>query len=281
VTRITLPTGFYQQFDADGSRDVPAEGYGGWRSAELPLNLDATAVVVMHAWGTGTREAFPGWHRAVEYIPRADAILREELPRLLTAVRASRLRLYHIASQASYCAGLPGFRRAVRLTGRKPEPFPPPPVDPVAEELRRFRTASVFPGSHNIPDIDRGFASTGFPAGARPEGDEGVAADAEQLHALCRADGITHLVYAGFAINWCLLMSAGGMLDMSRRGFLCSAIRQAVTAVENKETARGQLCKELALWRVSVAFGFVYELDDFLNAIRTAADATGERGPHA
>lgn len=271
MRRISLPTGYYRQFDADFRRDVPAEGYGGWATADLPLNLDATAVVAMHAWDTGTRERFPGWHRAVEYIPRADAIIRNELPRLLAAVRASPLRLYHVASSASYCAQLPGYGRAVRLAGAKPPAFPAPPDDPVAEELRRFRGASVFPGTHNGPDIEKGFASTGFPEGVRPLGEEGVATDAEELHALCRADGITHLIYSGFAINWCLLMSPGGMLDMSRRGLLCSAVRQAVTAVENRETARAEACKQLALWRVSVAFGFVYELDDLLRALRAAA----------
>jgi hypothetical protein len=269
MKRITLPTGYYQQFDADFTRDVPAEGYGGWKTSDLPLNLETTAVVVMHAWDTGTRERFPGWHRTVEYIPRADAIMRGELPRLLEGVRASPLRLYHVASRASYCEGLPGYRRAIRLAGTKPEAFQAPPADPVAEELRRFRNASVFPGTHNVADIERGFASTGFPMGVRPLGEEGVAADAEDLSALCRTDGINHLIYAGFAINWCLLMSPGGMLDMSRRGLLCSAIRQTVTAVENRETARGELCKELALWRVSLAFGFVYDLEDFLGALRS------------
>ena len=26
---------YYQQFDADYSRDVPGEGYGGWQRAEI------------------------------------------------------------------------------------------------------------------------------------------------------------------------------------------------------------------------------------------------------
>jgi hypothetical protein len=57
------------------------------------------------------------------------------------------------------------------------------------------------------------------------------------------------------------------MLEMSHHGIMCSALRQAVTAVENKETARRQLCKELGLWRVALAFGFVFDVDDFITAI--------------
>jgi hypothetical protein len=49
---------------------------------------------------------------------------------------------------------------------------------------------------------------------------------------------------------------------------MCSVFRQAVTAVENRETARRELCKELGLWRVALAFGFVFDVDDFVAAVR-------------
>ena len=68
---IRVPASYYQQFDADFNREVPAEGYGGWKRAEVEVSLQHTAVVVMHAWDCGTREEYPGWHRAVEYIPRS------------------------------------------------------------------------------------------------------------------------------------------------------------------------------------------------------------------
>jgi hypothetical protein len=102
---------------------------------------------------------------------------------------------------------------------------------------------------------------------ARPVEDEGVAENSSQLLALCRDAGINHLIYAGFAINWCLLMSPGGMVDMERRGVMCSAFRQAVTAVENRESARQELAKQLALWRVSLGFGFVFDVEDFIAAL--------------
>ena len=63
-------------------------------------------------------------------------------------------------------------------------------------------------------------------------------------------------------------MSPGGMIDMSRHGIICSVIRQAVTAVENKESARFESHKEEAFWRIALAFGFVFDTADFLEAIR-------------
>jgi hypothetical protein len=50
---INVPTCYYEQFDADYNLEVPAEGYGGWEKILLPLNLEKTALVVMHAWDCG------------------------------------------------------------------------------------------------------------------------------------------------------------------------------------------------------------------------------------
>jgi hypothetical protein len=62
-------------------------------------------------------------------------------------------------------------------------------------------------------------------------------------------------------------MSPGGMVDMRRTGMICSALRQAVTAVENRESARTQAHKEEALWRVALAFGFVFDVDDLIRQL--------------
>ena len=263
---ITLSASYYQQFDADYDLDVPGEGYGGWRKADVEIDLDHTAVVVMHAWETGTREMYPGWHRAVEYMPRAQAILETVFPPLLAAVRANGVTLFHVVGGGDYYRDYPGYLRAVQLAGPTPR-LEQVAAGPALEELRRFRKARVFVGQHNELDVARGFENTNFAPQARPVGDEGIAENAEQLYAFCVEGAVNHLIYAGFAINWCLLTSSGGMLDMSRRGVMCSALRQAVTAVENKETARLELGKQLALWRVSLAFGFVFDVDDFVRGI--------------
>ncbi len=263
---IELSTDYYQQFDANEQLAVPGEGYGGWQSGQVTLDLDHTAVVVMHAWETGTRAQYPGWYRAVEYIPRAQSILHDVFPKLLSGVRARSVSLFHVVSGGDYYRNLPGYQRALRLAGAElsPEQIE---ADPALRQLQQFRAGQVFVGPHNEADVARGFENLRFPPEALPQGDEGIAENASQLFALCKAAGVNHLIYAGFAINWCLLMSPGGMLDMSRRGLMCSVFRQAVTAVENRETARREEHKEEALWRVSLAFGLVFDVSEFLCAI--------------
>jgi len=141
----------------------------------------------------------------------------------------------------------------------------------VYDRLQDFRADRIFVGAHNRPDVEAGRHGIKFPEQARPVGDEGIAKDGHQLAALCRAHGINHLVYVGFAINWCLLMSPGGMVDMSRYGMMCSTIREAVTAVENAETAREEREKQQALWRTAISSGFVFGVEDFKTAMKTAA----------
>lgn len=267
MATIALPAHCYQQFDADFDLDVPGEGYGGWQQARIEISREHTAVVVMHAWDAGTRAEYPGWHRAVEYIPRADEICQRVFPPLLAAVRASDLPLFHVVGGGAYYHSCPGYRRAVELAGPAPEPVLQVDSDPALDQLRQFRRRHVFVGENNQGDVSRGFARLDFAPQARPVGEEGVAENGQQLLALCRQAGVNHLVYAGFAINWCLLLSPGGMAEMSRHGVMCSALRQAVTAVENRETARRELNKELALWRVALAFGFVFDVEPFIAAL--------------
>lgn len=267
---LTLTAHYYQQFDADLQRDVPGEGYGGWQQSPLTLDLDHTALVVMHAWNHGSPQDYPGWYRAVEYIPRSNAILAEVFPPLLAAARAAGITLLHVVGGGDYYSHLPGYRRAVALAGPEPALLRVP-SDPSLDALRAFRRRAVFVGEQNQADVDRGFAALDFPDAAKPQDHEGIAENAHQLAALCVDGGINHLIYTGFAVNWCLLMSPGGMVDMSRRGVMCSVLRQAVTAVENKESARYEAHKAEALWRIALAFGFVFDVDEFVARLTEGA----------
>lgn len=262
-----LPTSYYQQFNADLARDVPAEAFGGWKSADLPLSLTHTALVVMHAWNVGGPADRPDWFRSIEYLQRAYAIADAAFPPLLAAARGAGIRVIHVVGGGGdYYSHLPGFR------GDASGPRPTPSAsDPTYEKLREFRRHRVHPGADNLGVLHGD--GPDFSPSAFPVGDEGIAATTQQLVELCEEAEINHLVYVGFALNLCLLSSDGGMADMTRRGYLCSTVRGATTAVENRETARAQLHLESAYWRVSVVHGFVYDLSDFTAFLERHSDA--------
>lgn len=264
---LRIVTNYYQHFSADFSLPVPEHGFGGWKKTALEFAPDHTGVVVMHAWDCGAYEQFPGWHCAVPYIPRAAEVARRVFPDLLAAVRKSPLPLMHVVSGAGYYKDLPGYKRAVELAGPTPKGPEHADTDPLREELAKFKQANVFPGTKNMADIEKGFGRLDFDPHAKPLDSEYICEDGHQLFAVCKKMGVNHLVYAGFAIDGCLLISPGGMVDMNNRGIMCSAIRQAVVAIENKESAANESAKELALWRVALLFGFVFDVDDFTGAL--------------
>jgi len=68
-------------------------------------------------------------------------------------------------------------------------------------------------------------------------------------------------------VNDCIQTSPGGMVDMTRLGYACSIIRDATTAAEYRETARAQLAKQIALCKVSVTSGYVFDSADLIAAL--------------
>lgn len=260
---VTLPTRFYQQFDADTSLAVPAEGYGGWQIESLPLDLDHTALIVMHAWSIGAEQDFPGWYRAVESISRV-GVTSGGMGPVLSAARAAQVPVIHVVGgPTDYWTGEPGHAP----NESRPEPQIARAEQGVAAELIRFHEDRVFPGKHNSADMDAGFEKVTFAPSLRPVEGERIAATSQELDDICRERSIEHLIYTGFTINGCIMFSPAGMVDMGRRGYLCSTIDEAVTAIENRETAAAEAAKALELWRVALLFGYVYSAGDLIAAL--------------
>jgi len=265
MSRTKIIANYYQQFDLDYSLDVHAEGFKGWTRGEIEMDFDRTALIVMHAWDNGTPETNPRGYRCQEYLSRANKILTTVFPMLLLAVRASKLNIFHLAAgwKDTKYKKHPNYLAAVDLAGPNPNSSPER-MEP--DYLFDLHSRSILTaGAHNVnwPRFDRHFAPETI-----PQGEEPIAENDHQLFALCKKNNINHLIYAGFAVNECMMFGSGGMRQMYARNILCSTIRQATTAIENKESARLELHKEAELWKVSMTTGFVFDLDDFLDALR-------------
>jgi len=269
ATIVNFPFHYYQQFDADYQLEYPCQGYTGWQESNIDINVDRTALVVMHAWDLGTPDEYPGQHRATGELLHSYEVCKNVFPDLLKTVRNSQMPLFHVVGFGQYYQDYPGHKQTCELAGPEPEAPERMPSDPIADKICKFRHDNCFPGEHNQADITAAFKNLKFPKEAEPKGDEGIAQNAHQLFALCKKHNINHLIYVGFNINWCLLMSAGGMQDMSKRGLICSTIREGVVAVESKESAKGCLYKEEGLWRTSVAFGLVFDVESFKTTLKS------------
>ena len=262
---------YYQQFADDDAGAPVATSFGGWQSDNVEVSREHTALVVMHVWDCrSARSRFPGWYRCNESIDRMIRVMDDVLGPLLQEVRRTKLRVYHVAYPGPYYVKLPGFRRAKTLCDGS-SPLPQIESDPTLNALRRFRRDRVFVGAENQTDVGHAFEQLDFAPQIRPLDSETIADTSEQLFAACQQDGINHLIYTGFALNACVMIMPGGMEDMRRHGLLCSVIREATTAVENRETVDGERAKEVSLWQVAWTYGFVFDRDDFVTWVLKAA----------
>jgi hypothetical protein len=188
---VILPASYYQQFDADYSLAVPGEGYAGWKTGDIEIAPDHTALVVMHAWDCGTEATWPGLWRSTESMPRTQQILSTVFPPLLAAVRRSPLPVFHVVGGHDYYSHLPGYQETAKLAGPSPRPQPVA-KDPVWERLQQFRRKNAIIGEHNWADVTGRYQKLDFAPEARPVGAEPIAEDGRQLAALCHAHGINH-----------------------------------------------------------------------------------------
>lgn len=76
----------------------------------------------------------------------------------------------------------------------------------------------------------------------RPEGDEAVIANGEELHRLCAERGILHLFYVGFYTNACIVIRDYGVYQMLYRGYHTILIRDCTTGMELHETQDELFC---------------------------------------
>ena len=257
---INVPAYYYAQHGADYTKEFPAQGFEGWTKTHVPLNLAKTAVVVMHVWKLPDAEQCPGLYSHLEYARRADAIVAERYPAFLAAVRKSGLRVIHVgAGFEPQLREFPSYH-AVRKKY--------PPVSPerltVSEEQKALMDkhwkSSCSADMHQYNDIERSFSGRGF--SVTPLEHEEVVTHSNQLFALCKEHGIEHLIYAGFAVNACLIMSQCGLIDMVRHGLMCSVVGDLTTAVENKKSIQAQSNREYGLWLFAVQSGYVFLSDD-------------------
>lgn len=242
-TTFTCPVSTYQQF-------TPSAG-DGWQRVEQSFARDRIGLVVMHAWNPPVDGSAPGWVRAVPYLKQAAQILPAVFPSLLGTFREQGLPVLHV----------PGAR-----PGEQIHPTVVP-SDPTWAALRQYRADHVFPGAPNHADIAAAYPHRHPAPEATPLPGEGIAETGPELHALAAERGLNHLIYVGFALNWCLLMSPGGMVDMKRYGYLCSTVADAIVTVEPGANPDGTRERDSALWRVAVEFGVVFRAPDLITSL--------------
>jgi len=278
---LLLKGSFYRHHPIDFSQGANgALGMKGWgETVDVEAPVKESALISMHTENIGLIPELPyadrgplaGYMRWLEYIGRKADIVRAVYPRILAAARGAGMTVVHV-SMGDYGRKYPGYAKALEISGPEPETKTPRApgfgnVRPPDDRKSKLIFGEHFNDNRDEEHFGRYFD---FAEAAKPLGDEFVVETSHQLSSVLNSLGAWNLIYIGFAINWCLWFSEAGMVDMSRLGYRCSCIREGVTAVENKESVRGEQHKEEAMWRTSLMFGYIFSAGDFIAACEKA-----------
>lgn len=275
--KLKLTGEYYRHYPVDFSKGKNgALGFKGWGdSIDIEVSAEQTALLPMHIWNIGfhpqllfSPEGKTGpVMEMLEWASRSVPIIKHEIPPVLKAARDAGINVIHVASDEPYAKKYPGYQRTLEIAGKEPAGLPKAPGFDETKNRDEGKTDLLFGEKftnalkYYSPYID-------FPEPAKPLDSELVVFTTHQLNEVLRSKGIWNLIYIGFALNWCLWFSPCGMVDMSRLGYRCSCIKEAVTAVENRESVVGERNKQEALWRTSLMFGYVHSADNFIQACR-------------
>lgn len=222
------------------------------REFEMPLPIAETALVLVDLWNV---------HFIETWIERAKQVTVDCVVPVIDAARKSGMTIVH-APSPSVAAQYPQLKRH-----KPPEPSTPPNWPP-ADFRGRQGAYAVYRGPRSQPPgIGVHWDKLGSQLSMSPaidvQDDEFVIATGQQLHELLEQRQILHLIFAGFATNWCVLGRDYGIRSMSRYGYNIILLRDATTGVEFPDTYDNLFTTEIAIREVEQQYGFSASNADF------------------
>ena len=188
------------------------------------IPIDQTALVLVDVWDR---------HYLADCEARINEITEKHLAPLLACAREVGLYVIHA----------PGPDVAKRQSGwvQLAETNPLREVDPEWPPRDFVRKEADFasyvrPFEPRESELDELRIDRPIHPLAQPVDGEAVVAHGEELHRLCKREGILFLFYVGFNTNACILLRDYGTLAMRNRGYEVVLVRDCTTGMESYET---------------------------------------------
>lgn len=247
---VSLPCRYYR---VDTNPEVPCvEQNFQHVERELSLPVEQSALVLVDVWST---------HYIESWLERASQTTSARIVPALEAAREAGMLVIHAPSP------LVAWRYGVESpTGYGAPTWPPAEFrngsGPYQSFSRRDEVREREVLAHWEKELD-------IAAIARPVPGEPVIATGEQLRALLVERQILHLVYAGFATNWCVLYRDYGMLAMFNWGYNLILLRDATTGIEFHDTVTSEAATGIAVREIETKLGWTATTEAFVAARRT------------
>lgn len=219
----------------------------------MPLPVAETALVLVDVWNT---------HFIESWRERSEEVTDAAIEPALRAARLAGLTIVHAPS--------PGVAQQFPADQQQP----PAIVDIAKWPPKAFRArAGRFSLHRNPREQGPGWPpdwanQLGLSPAITVQDGEPVVATGAQLHTTLEDREIMHLLYLGFAINWCVLGKDYGVRAMKDRGYNTILLRDSTTGVEFPDTLETLQVTEIAVREVEQQHGFSASNKDFLSACR-------------
>ena len=235
------------------------------REFSMPLPVAQTALVLVDIWNT---------HFIESWRVRAEHVTVTAIVPVLAAARQVGLTIVH-APSVGVAERYPQVHcdRPASDTPPAPPEWPPPAFRSRTGPYAVYRNPREQAPGRPPHWADRLAMSPHIDVQAG----EAVVATGAQLHALLQDRRILHLLYVGFATNWCVLGKDYGIRAMKNRGYNPILLRDATTGVEFPDTLDTLQATELAVREVEQQHGFTASNHDFLAACDAASARSLQR----
>ncbi|MEW6754135.1 MAG: isochorismatase family protein [Candidatus Latescibacterota bacterium] len=250
---LTLPCRYYRVYT---DLSVPChEANFGFVERTLPLPVAQTALVLVDVWAT---------HYVDSWLERASRVTRERLVPLLKAVRGAGVTVIHAPSpyvvERHHPDSMPPPSSAPAPPGSPSPCWPPPAFRGI------YRTGEYAPfGRDQEPRLPLAYAryesELKIAAPAAPLPGEPIIATGPQLHEELARRGILHLLYAGFATNWCVIGRDYGIIAMNDRGYNVVLVRDATTGIEFHDTVETLAATAMTIREVETKYAWSTTVD--------------------
>ena len=259
-TVLHVPCRYYRVYT---DLDVPCEERN-FRFVErrLPIPVTEAALVLVDVWAT---------HYIDSWLARAKRVIQSKIVPLLQAARKAGMTVIHAPSpyitQRYYKDALPKTSA--------PPPTGPVWPPPAFRGIYRKGEFAAF-GRDQEPRLPKAYAhyetALKIAEPALPRPGEIVITTGDQLHELLAQRKILHLLYCGFATNWCVIGRDYGLIRMNERGYNIILVRDATTGIEFHDTVDTLAATEMTIREIETKYAWSCSTDAFADACAKAKE---------
>lgn len=250
---LDIPCRYYRVYT---DPDTPCDEQNfGFVERDLSIPVEQTALVLVDVWST---------HYIDSWLQRATDVTRDRIVPLLQAAREAGVTVIHAPSPRVVESHHPEFMPT-------PGPSAEPPTWPPSTFRGIYRSGEYADfGRDREPRlqeaIERYVTELKISNLVKPLPDELIIATGDQLHGLLAERRILHLIYAGFATNWCVIGRDYGIIAMNERGYNIVLVRDATTGVEFHDSVEELTATEIAIREVETKYAWSTTTDAFIAA---------------